>query len=261
MRKLTPLLFLAFLGAVPRGTEVHIAFSGLIAHLFDGVHAPRAVAMRGEGHMLHRAALHIPEASIASSEVPLACDNGDCVLDLRDVALRFPGTGRAHYAPGGSFDTIVPHLGKVTNGEMSALRDEVFDPAPGSVIAASMELPAGNLTATPFETKARYEPDFENRGERAFAREVDLDGVMPRPQLLVRRFGEASWKRIDFKADLIELRMVNEPAPGITTTHHEELFYDLAARPLAVNPLIVMPQGKLRPNDLDALCSNTGCCP
>src|ERR1051326_9159584 len=98
MKTLTPLLFLAFLAPAPHGAEVHIAFSGVIAHVFDGTHAPRAVAMRGAGHMLHHATLHIAQASIASSEVPLACDHGDCVLELRDVALRFPGAGRPRYA-------------------------------------------------------------------------------------------------------------------------------------------------------------------
>jgi hypothetical protein len=254
MRKLTFLVFLALLASAPaahRGTEVHISFSGVICHVFDGLRAPRAVAMRGSGHMLHHATLHMPQASIASNELALSCDHGDCVLDLADVELRFPGIGHARYAPGGSFDTIVPHLSAVTNGEMSALRDDL-----ASVASAIMELPAGNLSATPYETKARYEPDFENRGERPFAREVFLDGVIARPELLARHFGETSWHRIVFHGDdLIELRMVNEPAAGMTGTNHWLLFYELSALPLATKPLIVVPTRLTA--DLGVDCSNS----
>src|SRR5947209_6309216 len=100
-------------GVAPRGgAQVHITFSGLICSIFDGQHAPRAVAMRGSADMLHHATLHIPQATIASTDVALSCNQGDCVLDLTDVALRFPGGGRAHYDVGGSFDTIVPHLSR-----------------------------------------------------------------------------------------------------------------------------------------------------
>ena len=261
MRKLTLLLALAILASAPaerRGAEVHIVFSGVIAHVFDGAHAPRAVAMRGMGSMLHHPTLHIPQASIVSSDVPLDCDGGDCVLELRDTALRFPGGGRANYAAGGSFDTIVPHLRAVTNGEMSALRDEVFDPTSASVISASMELPAGRLSANAFDMKGRYDPDFENRGERPFAREVLLDGVVPKPLLLARRFGDTAWSRITFKDDtLIELRMLNDPAPGITGENHEMLFYDLSAQPLTTQPAIVRAATKFRANRTDIECSNS----
>jgi hypothetical protein len=245
MRKFVLVLFAVFVSApaARRGTEVHISFSGVICHVFDAQHAPRAVAMRGGGTMLHHATLHMAEGSIASSDVPLACDHGDCVLELADTAVRFPGRGLAHYTAGGSFDTIVPHLSRVTNGEMSALRGAVFDavPSPASVVSASMELPAGRFSATPFDGKAHYEPDFENRGERPFAREVFLDGIVPSPVLLVRRSGDTAWRRIAFK-DGIELRMVNEPAANIAPMDHELLFYDLAERPLTTKPLIVAPK-------------------
>src|SRR5436190_24367317 len=99
MRKAILLSFaLLTTAAVPRrGAEVHIAFSGVICHVFDGQHAPRAVAMRGTPDMLHRATLHIRETSIKSADVALRCADDDCVLDLTDIALRFPGSGRAHY--------------------------------------------------------------------------------------------------------------------------------------------------------------------
>jgi hypothetical protein len=236
MRRLLALVAVLFLtsAAIPRrGAEVHISFSGVICHIFEG--QPRAVAMRGSDHMLHRATLHVPQASIASADVPMTCAGGDCVVDLDGVALRFPGAGRPHYDAGGSFDTIVPHLRAVTNGEMHALRDDLT-----GVISASMDLPAGNLTATPLDLKGHYEPDFEGRGERPFAREVLLDGVVPSPRLLVQRFGERSWRSITFKDGvLIELRMINEPAADAMAMGHEALFYDLAALPLATKPVIV----------------------
>lgn len=225
------------------GVDLHITFSGLICNIFDGQHAPRAVSMRGTAEMLHKATLHIPQSSIASTDVALSCDQGDCVLDLTDVALRFPGGGRAHYDVGGSFDKIVPHLSRVTNGAMFSLRDEVFDtvPSPTSVVSASMLLPEGTFSATPLDQKSHYAPDFERSGERPFPREVFLDGVIPAPHLLVRRFGDSSWHRITFNADaLIELRMVNEPADGVPAgMHHEVLYYDLSDLPLATKPIIV----------------------
>jgi hypothetical protein len=259
MRKLIVVALAIFVSAPAqhRGTEVHISFSGVICHVFDGQHAPRAVAMRGGGTMLHHATLHMAQESIASSDVPLSCDNGDCVLELRDTAIRFPGAGRARYAAGGSFDTIVPHLRAVTNGEMSALRDEVFDavPSPASVVSASMELPAGRMSATPFDMKARYEPDFENRGDRPFAREVFLDGTVTSPVLFVRHFGEASWHSIAFKDD-IALRMVNSPAAAMSAMNHELLFYDVAVRPLATKPEIVLPAADgMAVQDLNVSCS------
>src|SRR6185503_5416020 len=59
MRKSIFLLLAILLSApaVRRGAEVHIRFSGVICHVFDGTHAPRAVAMRGGGTMLHHAVL------------------------------------------------------------------------------------------------------------------------------------------------------------------------------------------------------------
>ena len=253
---LTAVLFLTSAAVPRRGAEVHLSFSGIICHVFDGQRAPRAVAMRGSGGMLHRATLHVPEASIASSAVAMSCANGDCVLDLDGVALRFLGAGRAHYDAGGSFDTIVPHLSRVTNGEMSALRDDL-----AGVVSASMELPAGNLTATPLDVKGHYEPDFEQRGERQFAREVFLDGVVPLPRLLVQRFGESAWRSIAFKDGvLIELRMVNEPAPGAMAMQHEVLFYDLAGTPLATKPVIVSDvaaTGGIHPETFAAGCSDS----
>src|ERR1043166_1973979 len=114
---LTAVLFLTSAAVPRRGAEVHLSFSGIICHVFDGQRAPRAVAMRGSGGMVERGTRHVPEASIASSAVAMSCANGDCVLDLDGVALRFLGAGRAHYDAGGSFDTIVPHLSRVTNGE------------------------------------------------------------------------------------------------------------------------------------------------
>ena len=263
MRRALALMVVLFLtsAAVPRrGAEIHISFSGIICHIFDGARAPRAVALRGTPGMLHRAVLHVPQASIAASEVAMSCANGDCVVDLTDAALRFPGAGRAHYDAGGSFDTIVPHLSRVTNGEMHSLRSEVFDavPSPGGVVSASMELPAGNLTATPYGALARYEPDLEQRGDRPFAREVFLDGAIPKPLLLVRRSGDLPWRHIAFKeSSLIELRMVNEPAPGAMAMRHELLFYDLADMPLATNPFIVSPAAAVHADELGPGCSNS----
>jgi hypothetical protein len=227
----------------------------VICHVFDGTHAPRAVAMRGGGTMLHHAVLHMAQSSVASSEVAMACDNGDCVLELADTAVRFLGSGRPQFEE--SFNTIVPHLRAVTNGEMNALRDDVFDavPSPAGVISAVMELPAGRMSATPFDVKARYEPDFEHRGERPFAREVALDGVVASPVLLVRRVGDKAWRRITFKDD-VELRMVNEPATGTMPMQHEVLFYDLAAQRLTTKPLIVLPAAQITPKGADFECSN-----
>lgn len=241
-----------------------MSFSGVICHVFDAHHPARAVAMRGTAAMPHHASLHVPQASIASADVALTCDGSDCVLDLTDTALRFPGSGRARAAAGGSFDTIVPHLSRVTNGELRAVRGEVFDevPSPASVISASFELPAGSLTATPLDGTAHYEPDFEHRGDRTFAREVFLDGVVAAPRLLVRRFGERAWHAITFKADsLIELRMVNEPSGGMAGMPHELLFYDLSALPLTAKPLITASSttaGGLQPRrGADYECSGT----
>jgi hypothetical protein len=260
---LTAVLFLTSAAVPRRGAEVHISFSGLICQIFDGQHAPRAVAMRGTPGMLHRATLHIPEASIASSDVAMTCGNGDCVVDLADTALRFPGAGRAHYDRGGSFDTVVPHLHSVTGGEMQSLRADVFDavPSPAGVVSASMELPAGRMSATAYDAKAHYEPDFENRGDRPFAREVFLDGLLASPELLVRRAGERSWRSITFKDGvLIELRMVNEPAEAASGMRHETLFYDLSALPLATKPFIAAPSpaaGSVRTEMSTVACSNS----
>jgi hypothetical protein len=255
---------LAFLGAspVPRpGADVHITFSGLICHVFDVGHAPRSVTMRGTDAMPHRATLHMQQAAIASSEVPLACDGNECTLDLTNTGLGFARAGSPTYSRGGSFDTIAPHLRAVTNGEMDALRDDVFDdvPSPSSPVSASFLLPAGRLTAVAYEQTAHYDPDFENRGNRPFAREVMLDGHVPIGQLLVRRAGDAAWRRITFTDD-IDLRVVNEPMMN-PMLEHANLYYDLARIPLTTRPTIVLPvarQSGVRPAFTDVGCSNSG---
>jgi len=235
---------LALLGASPAphaGADVHITFSGLICHVFDAGHAPRSVTMRGTDAMPHRATLHLQQAAIESSDVPLTCDGTECTLDLTNTGLRFARAGSPTFSRGGSFDTIAPHLRAVTNGAMDALRDDVFDdvPSPSSPISASFLLPAGRLSAVAYDQTARYDPDFEGRGNRPFARDVMLDGHVPFGQLLVRRAGDAAWRRITFTDD-VELRVVNESELN-TMLHHATIYYDLAMTPLATRPTIVLP--------------------
>lgn len=254
---------LGLLGASPAqrgGADVHITFSGLICHVFDSGHGPRSVTMRGTDAMPHRATLHLLQAAIESSEVPLACDGTECTLDLTNTALRFARAGSPSFSRGGSFDTIAPHLRAVTNGEMNALREDVFDevPSPSSPISASFLLPAGRLSAVAYDQMARYDPDFEGRGNRAFAREVMLDGHVPIGQLLVRRSGDAPWHRITFSDD-IDLRVVNEPTLN-PMLEHAELYYDLSRIPLTTRPLIVHPvTSGSQPSAMliDFACSNT----
>ncbi len=254
---------LALLGASPtprRGADVHITFSGLICHVFDAGHAPRSVTMRGTDAMPHRATLHLQQAEIESSEVQLACDGNECTLDLTNTGLRFASAGRPTFSRGGSFDTIAPHLRAVTNGEMDALRDDVFDdvPSPSSPISASFLLPAGRLSAVAYDQTARYDPDFEGRGNRPFAREVMLDGHVPIGQLLVRRAGDAAWRRITFTDD-IDLRVVNEPMLN-PMLEHADLYYDLARIPMTTRPMIVLAaQAGHSPTALsvDVGCSNS----
>ncbi len=265
---LVALSCLALLGASPaprRGADVHVTFSGLICHVFDAGHAPRSVAMRGTDAMLHRATLHLQQDAIESSEVPLTCDGTECTLDLTNTGLRFARAGSPTFSRGGSFDTIAPHLRALTNGEMNALREDVFDdvPSPSSPIAASFLLPAGRLSAVAYDQMARYDPDFEGRGNRPFAREVTLDGHVPLAQLLVRRAGDTAWRRITFMDD-IEIRVVNEPVMnpmlGKPMLDHASLYYDLALIPLTIRPMIVPPMtanGVTAYVDMTTSCSNS----
>jgi len=254
---------LALLGASPAprgGADVHITFSGLICHVFDAGHAPRSVTMRGTDAMPHRATLHLQQAAIESSDVPLACDGNECTLDLTNTGLRFARTGSPTFSRGGSFDTIAPHLRAITNGEMDALREDVFDevPSPSSPISASFLLPAGRLSAVAYDQTARYDPDFEGRGNRPFAREVMLDGHVPIGQLLVRRSGDATWRRITFTDD-IDLRVVNEPTMN-PMLEHAGLYYDLARIPPTIRPMILLPvsqQADVRAFSLNVGCSNS----
>jgi hypothetical protein len=147
---------------------------------------------------------------------------------------------------------------------MDALREEVFDdvPSPSSPISATFLLPAGRLTAVAYDGMARYDPDFEGRGLRPFAREVMLDGHVPLGQLLVRRAGDIAWRRITFTDD-IDLRVVNEPdvtMPNHSMAGHATLYYDLARTPLATRPaIVVLPAhvGRVRTLSVDPDCSNS----
>ncbi len=233
---------LGLLGASPAprpGADVHITFSGLICHVFDAGHAPRSVTMRGTDAMPHRATLYLQKAAIESSEVPLTCDGTECTLDLTNTGLRFARGGSPSFSRGGSFDSITPHLRAVTNGEMDALREDVFDdvPSPSSPISASFLLPAGRLSAVAYDQTARYDPDFEGRGNRPFSREVMLDGHVLLGVLLVRRAGDAAWRRITFTDD-IDLRVVNESMLN-PMLEHADLYYNLARIPLTTRPRIV----------------------
>jgi len=218
--------------------------------------------------LLHHATLHLQQAAIESSDVALTCDGTECTLDLTNTGLRFARSGSPTFSRGGSFDTIAPHLRAVTNGEMNALREDVFDdvPSPSSPISAAFLLPAGRLSAVAYDQMARYDPDFEGRGNRPFAREVILDGHVPLAQLLVRRAGDATWRRITFTDD-IELRVVNEPAMnpmlGQPMLDHASLYYDLALIPLTSRPRIVSPMTSTTDGvrayvDMNTSCSNSG---
>jgi hypothetical protein len=233
-------LFLGSADRVRDGADLHISFAGLICHVFDAQHAPRAVMVRGTAAMPHRATMVLSERQIAATDVALSCSNGECSVDLQNTAVKFLHGGRASFEPGGSFDRIVPHLQAVTNGEMNALRDEVFDdvPSPGNVIAAYFELPSGALTAVPFAQTASFDPDYENRGLRPFPQGVFLSGHVAQPELLIRRAGDARWSHIRFRAgSTIDIRVSNEPVTG-GDAMHEMLYYGLSKNPLVNQPVV-----------------------
>ena len=222
-------LALLTLGATPRPrpTDVHITFSGIVTHVLDVAHPARAVMVRGDGHMLHRATLCLCASQIEWSDLALTCDtDGSCAIPLDTMRVRFAGpAGRPTYETGGTFDRFVPHLRSVTGGAMSALRE---------VPAATFDLPNGRYSAMPFDERAVFAPDLENRGVRRFAREVFLSSRVVNPELQL--FDGSTWKSIRFRedAELIELRFTNEPLHD--GAGHFQLHYDLASVPLATRP-------------------------
>ncbi len=218
--------------------------------------------MRDTGEMPHRAVLTLLESQIAFSEVALSCTGGQCTMDLANTALRFADRGRPTYEKGGSFDLIVPHLRAVTDGEMSELREDVFDEVPSaeSPMTAYLELPSGTLTTVPFAQTAAYEPDYEQRGFRQFPANVFLAGRIDRPVLLVRRAGDARWKRVVFRPGAaIEMRIENHPADGVPDTMHAMLYYSLSKTPLSRQPMIHLSAqaGHLTSNTFAAGCSDS----
>ena len=230
-----------------RATDVHITFSGIVTHVLDPAHPARAVMIRGEGHMLHRATLYLRASEIASSDVPLSCDtDGACAIPLATMRVRFAGpAGRPTHSAGGTFDTLVPHLRAVTGGAMSALRDDVS--------GAVFELPNGRYSATPYEERGIFAPDLEGRGARRFAREVFLSSRVVNPELQL--FDGGSWKSIRFRDDeeLIELRFTNEPLHD--GAGHFQLHYDLAAIPFDTRPTLTAATVSASRTDFE--CSNT----
>ena len=248
-------------GQLREGSDLHLSFGGLICHVFDPAHAPRAVILRGTSSMPHHATLTMPEEQIASTEVPLDCAQGQCAIDLANTAVRFQQAGRADYERNGSFDLIVPHLKAVTNGAMYALRDDVFDevPSPDSPMSAYFELPAGTMTTVPYPQLSRYDPDYENRGLRQFPNGVFLTGHIARPVLLVRRPGDERWKRITFRPDsLIDIHVSNEPTAG-GGAMHATIYYLLSKVPLDNAPVIASGTGHGGVSALDTVagCSNS----
>ena len=222
-------LALLTLGATPRPrpAEVHITFSGIVTHVLDPAQPARAVMVRGEGHMLHRATLYLRASQIEWSDVALSCDTeGSCAIPLETMRVRFAGaTGRPTYDTGGTFDRFVPHLRGITGGAMAALRE-----VPGP----TFELPNGRYSATPFDERAIFAPDLEGRGARRFAREVFLSSRIVNPELQL--FDGTTWQSIRFRedAELIELRFTNEPLHD--GAGHFALHYDLSATQLATRP-------------------------
>ena len=234
-RSLLVLIAFLFLGSSPTGTrvravDVHITFSGIVTHVLDPAHPARAVMIRGEGHMLHRATLYVRASEISSSDIALSCDtDGACAIPLETMRVRFAGpSGRPTYAAGGTFDRLIPHLRAVTGGAMSALRDDVP--------AAMFELPNGRYSATPHEERGIFAPDLEGRGARRFAREVFLSSRIVDPELQL--FDGTTWKSIRFRDDeeLIELRFTNEPLHD--GAGHFALHYDLSATQLTTRPTL-----------------------
>ena len=242
-------LALLTLGAMPRPrpTEVHITFSGIVTHVLDPAHPARAVMIRGEGHMLHRATLYLRASEIEWSDLALSCDtDGACAIPLGTMRVRFAGpAGRPMYDNGGTFDVLVPHLRAVTGGAMTALRAEVS--------AATFDLPNGRYSATPHEERGMFAPDLENRGARRFSREVFRSARVVSPELQL--FDGTTWRSIRFRSDeeLIELRFTNEPLHA--GAGHFALHYDLAATPLATRPTLTPSAVSL--SFLTSECSNS----
>ena len=252
---LVSLLAVLCLGATPvreraRATDVHITFAGVITHVLDAAHPARAVTLRGEGHMAHRATLYVRASQIASSDVAMSCDNdGTCAIALDGLRVSFANaTGRPTYDLGGSFDRFVPHLRAITGG--MTLSSAVHAEVPQGPIGSIFDLPSGVYSATPHEQRALFVPDHEGRGARTIAREVFLSSRVVSPSL---RFSNG--KSIRFRDDeLIELRITNEPVHS--GDNHFDLHYGVGmsgSRPL----LTVVSQAQGTGGDLTPSCSDS----
>ena len=253
MKRAAVLLALLTVGAGSarlRPSEVHISFAGVIAQVLDPAHPARAVTLRGDGHMAHHATLFVRASQIISSDVAMSCDNdGTCAISLDGLRVSFAHvTGRPTFGIGGSFDRLVPHLRAITGG--MTLSEAVHADAPQGPIGAIVDLPHGVYSATPYETRATFVPDHEQRGPRSIAREVFLTTRIASPELLF-----SNGKSIHFVDDeMLELRITNEPVHAGGDDHFA-LHYGLAAQPIE-RPLL-MSAGEGGGAGLRISCSNT----
>jgi hypothetical protein len=248
---LAALLALLCLGAAPnasrvRPADVHITFAGVIAHVLDPAHPARAVTLRGEGHMAHRATLFVRAADIVSSDVKMSCDgDGTCAIALDGLRAGFANaSGRPRYEAGGSFDRYVPHLRAITGGAMQ-LAEAVHAAAPSGPVGAIFDLPDGIYSATPDSQPMQFVPDHERRGARTLSREVFLTTRIASPTL---QFSNGT--SIRFDDGFVELRITNEPLHD--GAGHFDLHFDLAAAPVA-RPVLAGGSGA----GLSGGCSNS----
>ena len=252
---LVSLLAVLCLGATPvreraRATDVHITFAGVITHVLDAAHPARAVTLRGEGHMAHRATLFVRASSVLSTDVAMSCDNdGTCAIALDGLRVALANAaGRPAFDAGGSFDRFVPHLRAITGG--MTLADDVHAEVPRGAVGAIFELPGGVYSATPHEDRAMFVPDREGRGARTMSREVFLTTRVASPEL---RFSNG--KSLRFRDDgLIELRITNEPAHN--GDGHFKLHYELAAQ-IVERPFLASISTRPGISLINSECSNT----
>lgn len=161
-----------------------------------------------------------------------------------------------------TFDQFVPHLLKVSDGELnqSNLDSSMFDPVPDKKLwGLFFELNGGALTAEKACKQSHFIHDYEKKGNREFAKTVTLTGsVEMQPALQILTKG-GTWQTITFTTlptppATFSIKAVTQSSTGLKMSHFPKFERLGNPKPKKFDDIFFVPCDDKGPSD--PACSN-----
>jgi hypothetical protein len=262
-------------------TQVSVRFQGLVAHVLgDTIGKPsRSIVMKDKDHPIN---LFLPEdidttaLKTVTGQTASKPSGGNVSIELPPgYSVRVVGWDAANKkvvssmggtldASDASFDGFVPHLKKISGGDLDdkKLNPNVFNPYPAGDYALFFLLEGGTLTATKSCAQSHFIQDYDKEKTRDFASVVTLSGsVTEEPAIQFFAKGFADWMTVPFSVSPsgpVEFSIKATLSPTAPTgKSHFGIFKKIGTGSFRFDEIVWVACPPPLPHDLDPSCTNS----